>query len=80
MGEYPYVLAGLVFSLLSKSKNRSPGCTYHLGHLKNKHLFILTLIGTTVNPILFNLFRAIDSLTAGLQKPTELTIYNYKIT
>ena len=33
-----------------------------------------------INPILLNLFRAIDSSTAGLQKPTELTIYNSKAT
>ena len=33
-----------------------------------------------VNPILLNRFRAIDSSTAGLQKPTKLTIYNSKTT
>ena len=30
------------------------------------------------NPILLKLFRAIDSSTAGLQKPTNLTICNSK--
>ena len=33
-----------------------------------------------INPILLKLFRAVDSSTAGLQKPTNLTIYNSKIT
>ena len=33
-----------------------------------------------LNPILLKLFRAIDSSTAGLQKPTNLTIYNSKTT
>ena len=32
------------------------------------------------NPILLKLFRAIDSSTAGLQKPTNLTIHNSKTT
>ena len=32
------------------------------------------------NPILLNLFPAIDSSTAGLQKPTKVTIYNAKTT
>ena len=36
--------------------------------------------GNYLNPILLKLFRAIDSLTAGLQKPTNLTIYNSKTT
>ena len=33
-----------------------------------------------VNPILLNLFQAIDSSTAGLQKPNKLTIYYSKNT
>ena len=32
------------------------------------------------NPILLTLFRAVESSTAGLQKPTNLTIYNSKTT
>ena len=37
-------------------------------------------VSVMINPILLNLFRAIDSSMAGLQKPTKVTIYNAKTT
>ena len=36
-------------------------------------------LGQTFNPILLNLFRAIDSSTAGLQKPSKLPFVTQKL-
>ena len=50
----------------------STNFTPHIAHIIN--------LSALLNPILLKLFRGVDSSTAGLQKPTNLTIYNSKTT
>ena len=67
---------------LDKIKNEIIRATVHMRALRDKRESRLKCFGYVqrrqedLNPILLKLFRAIDSSTAGLQKPTKSTIYN----
>ena len=71
-----YVKGRKVISTGSKILNRIPtGVKSEI-----KKTVLNKIPKAALNPILLKLFRAVDSSTAGLQKPTNLTIYNSKIT